>query len=300
MTKRVAEVQQRPVALFKFVADHDFGLHLAGPGDGMDPGGHIACRHRRAVLFQPVEKSRITQQPVFHHLAITRQKIAFRQGAQHIGIGQHQHGLIKRAHQIFAMRRVDPGFATDGTVDLRQQGRGDLHKAHPAPDHGSGKSGQIADHPAAKGNHQIAAFDPFGQQPFDRPFELYPTLGALARRQDQAGRRDPGLGQPGHKSIQMRPCDVFIGDNRHMFAAHQRGQKCRRLIQQARPDVNVIAPPRQGHRHLLRQVIGQSSCSSTSGVARNTAMARAAVSSMLKLASTSTRSIARRYIGTRT
>ena len=134
------------------------------------------------MRFQIVKKRRIAQKPVFHHLAIARQQIALRQGVQHRCIGQHQRGLVERPDQVLAMGRIDACLATDRGINLRQQRRGQLHKAHPAPQNGAGKAHQIAHHSAPQSDDNIAAFDLFGQKPFNSAGKLGPSLGAFTGR----------------------------------------------------------------------------------------------------------------------
>ena len=159
MAEGMAQVQQRPLALFGLVARDDPGLHLDRPGHGMQPRRRVAGDQPGAVHLQPVEEAGIAEQAVFHHLAIARQQVAPGQRVQHADVGQHQPGLVKGADQVLALRGVDPGLAADRAVNLRQQRRRDLHEPHPAPQHGGGKAHQIAHHPAAKGHHDIAPLD---------------------------------------------------------------------------------------------------------------------------------------------
>ena len=107
----------------------------------------------------PIKERRITQQPVFNHLTIPGQKVAVGQRVQHRDIGQHQCGLMERADQILALRRINPGFAADRTVHLRQKRGRHLHKPHATAQHGCGETHKVADYSAAQRDHDIAAFD---------------------------------------------------------------------------------------------------------------------------------------------
>ena len=64
-------------------------------------------------------------------------------------IAQYQLRLVKRTNHVFAQRVVDAGFATNGRIDLRQQGRRHLHKRHATHVAGSGKTCHITDHATA-------------------------------------------------------------------------------------------------------------------------------------------------------
>ena len=83
---------------------------------------------------------------------------------------------MEDADQVLAVRRVDAGLAADGAIDLRQQRRRDLHEIHAAPHDAGGKAGEIADHAAAKRQHDIAALEPRLEQALDHLVELRKAL----------------------------------------------------------------------------------------------------------------------------
>ncbi len=176
MAECVAKVQQCTFALLRLVAHHDIGLHLNRPAHSLDPGGHIACGQCRTLNFKPVKERRVAQHAVFHDLAITRQEIAGLKRAKRIGIGQNQRGLVKCADKVLALRGVDPGFAANRTVDLRQQRCRYLHKTNAAAQNRGGKAHQIADNAAAQSDHNVIAFDLLIQQPIHAMGQLCPAL----------------------------------------------------------------------------------------------------------------------------
>ena len=180
VAKRMAKIQKRALALFGLVALDNCGFHLDRTGDGFQNHRAIIARQGGAMGFKIVKKRLIPQKPVFDDLAVACQQITLGQSVQHPNIRQHQRGLVKGPDQVFAMGRIDAGLAPNRGVNLRQQRGRHLHKSHPAPQHGAGKPHQIAHHPAAKGNHNIPAFDFFGQKPFNRAREFWPSFGAFS------------------------------------------------------------------------------------------------------------------------
>ena len=74
----------------------------------------------RVVGLQPGEERFVAEHAVFGDLGIAGAELARRQRVEHRGVGDHQHRLVKRAEQILALRRIDPGLAADGRIDLRQ------------------------------------------------------------------------------------------------------------------------------------------------------------------------------------
>src|SRR6185369_11236158 len=59
-------------------------------------------------------------------------KLSLRQSLQSSDINQHQARLMKCADQVLAAGQVYPGFAPDGSVDLRQQSRRNLNEVDAA------------------------------------------------------------------------------------------------------------------------------------------------------------------------
>ena len=66
------------------------------------------------IGLQPGEKRLVAEHAIFGDFGIAGAELARRQRVEHGGIGDHQQRLVKRAEQIFALRRIDPGLAADG------------------------------------------------------------------------------------------------------------------------------------------------------------------------------------------
>ena len=71
---------------------------------------------------------------------------------------------MEGAHHIFILFEIHTGLAADGTVHLRQKGRGDLHKINPAQERSRRKPSDITDHAAAESDQHILSRDPFFDQ----------------------------------------------------------------------------------------------------------------------------------------
>ena len=254
----MAEVEKRAVALLGLVPLDDAGLHLDRAADRVLAQRHIARSQRRAVALKPGEKGGIPQQPVFHHLAIAREEIAGRQRAKDADVGQHQRGLVEGADQVLAMGGVDAGLAANGTVDLRQKRGRDLHEAHAPAQDGGGKARKIADHAAAEGNHHVAAFDLFRQQPVDGAGKLIPALRRLARGQGQRRHRD--IAKASAERVKVERAHGLIRQNRDAGTLQKRRDRLPRALDQPGADAHVIAARAQidmdrlthpRHRHFI-------------------------------------------------
>ena len=158
MAEGVAEIEQRALAGLALVARHDRGLGAAGGGDGMF-ARRAAGEDLGVVGLEPGEEGLVAEHAIFGDLGIAGAELARRQRVEHRGIGDHQDRLVKRAEQVLALRRIDPGLAADRGIDLRQQRGRHLHEIDAAAQDGGGEAGEVADHAAAERDHQIVALD---------------------------------------------------------------------------------------------------------------------------------------------
>ena len=244
MAERVAEVEQRAhPGQFLFVGGDNPRLGRHAARDGADAGLGIARDQCGAVDFAPVEEIGIVDQAIFDHFCIARAYFARGQGIERGRVGQHQRGLVERAHEVLARCGVDRGLASDARIDLREQGRRHLDKAAAALDHRCGKSGQIADHPAPQRQHAVAPFDIVGNQEIGHLGQKRPRFGGFARRQHQPVAGDPGRTQRRIDSRAPRPRDVDIGHDRQAVLTHKRAHFLAQPIDQARRDAHVIGRP---------------------------------------------------------
>ena len=111
---------------------------------------------------------------------------------------------MEAPHEILALARVDPGLAADGTVDLGEEGRRDLHEIDSAQDDAGGKAGQISDHAAAECDECRGALNAPGEKPIDQRFEMREILRGLSGGQDDIFMGDPGAVEGGSELGQIR------------------------------------------------------------------------------------------------
>lgn len=192
-----------------------------------------------ARRLQPVEEAGIAEKPVLHHLAVTRKEVAGGQRFQHRGVGQHEGGLVEGADEVLAVDGIDAGLAADGTVDLRQERRRDLHEAHAPPQDRRGEAREIADHAAAQRDDHVAALHLLLQKPVDRARELRPAFRRLAGRQRERHRLDPA--EPRSERLQMEPGHGRVCQDRDPAAAEKRPDLLARAREEARADAHVVA-----------------------------------------------------------
>ena len=80
--ERMAEVEQRALALFTLVAADDCRLDLAGAHDDMGQGARLARQQRLQMRLEPLEELRIADQAVLDHLGEPGAQLPARQRAQ--------------------------------------------------------------------------------------------------------------------------------------------------------------------------------------------------------------------------
>ena len=109
----MAQIQQGAVTGLALIARHNRRFGAAAARHRFGHSRLIKSQHFFAVFFEPSEKRFIAKRPIFDNLGITGTHFARRQGFQHIHIGQHQIGLVKRADEVFAAWRINRGFAAN-------------------------------------------------------------------------------------------------------------------------------------------------------------------------------------------
>src|SRR5690606_33103283 len=124
----MAQVEQRALSGFTLVGGDDCRLDSAAVHDRMPASGGIAVADRSAMPLQPDEEIRVADQAVLDDFGISGEQLALGQGVENAGVGEHQARLMEGPDEILAVSGIDAGLSADGTVDLSQQGRRDLHE----------------------------------------------------------------------------------------------------------------------------------------------------------------------------
>ena len=224
MAESMAEIEQRAFAGLALVARHDRRLGAARGRDGVFARG-AAGEDVGMVGLEPGEEGLVAEHAIFGDFGVAGAELARRQRVEHGRVGDHQHRLMKGAEQIFAVRRIDPGLAADGRVDLRQQRGRHLHEIDAAAQDRRRKAGEIADHAAAERDHQIVALDLGRDQRFADLFEagigFEPSPSStMIREVAIAGRRQRGFGF-------LKPIfgNVAVGDDGGARARPQGGER---------------------------------------------------------------------------
>ena len=194
-----------------------------------------------ALGFEPSKKLGVPDQAVFDDFGVAGEKLAVRQAGQGAGVGEDEPRLVEGADQVFARPGVDAGLAADRAVDLRQQGRRDLHEIDAAQQCRGGKPGEVADDAAAERHQHRAALDADRQNVLGEPPEMREVLGFLAGRQQHRLVRDPGCGEAVPERREVMAGDILVGDDDGLAAAQQRRELIPGSLQQLRADQNVVA-----------------------------------------------------------
>ncbi len=133
------------------------------------------------------------QEGVLGHLAETALVLTGCEGGQGLGVAQDGGRLPERAHQIFALRKVDPRLAADGGVDLAEQGGRHVDDGDTPVVDGGGEAGGVGDHSPADGDHDVGSLQaPAGPGPAEL-LDRFEGLGLLAGIQEKAALFDAGV-----------------------------------------------------------------------------------------------------------
>ena len=202
----------------------------------------IAAQQLRKVALQLREQPGVIDDAVFDDFGQAGAVFAFRQGLKRVEIAQHQPGLVKCAHQIFARLQVNADLSADGAVHLRQQGRRYLHERDAAQISRRDKSGQIADHAAAQRDNKRFSFEPVHRQLVITALNRFQALGTFTgRNHDQGGgKARPGQGIEGRLGEPF--ADVGVGDDGTTRAEFQARTSATQGCEQAATDSDLITP----------------------------------------------------------
>ncbi len=209
----VAEIEQRPLALLGLVGDHDPRLGRAARRDRLRTR-RSAGKDLAPARFEKFEKIPVVDQAVFDHLGVAGAELPLAQRVEGAGIGKDEGGLVERADQVLAVRRVDARLAADAGIDLRQEGGGNLNEAHAAAQRGGAEAGQVADHPAAERDDDVPPFDARLDQRVGDAGELLIGFGRLARRAYDRGRAEARRGEALRQPVEVERRDMRVGDDR--------------------------------------------------------------------------------------
>lgn len=106
---------------------------------------------------------------------------------------------MEAADEVFAGDEVDAGFATDGGVDLAEEGGGDLEDGHAAEEDGGEEAGDVGDDTAAEADDEAGTVGAVGHHLFGEGFDFGEALAVFAagEEEDVVGVGGEGLSEDG-------------------------------------------------------------------------------------------------------
>src|SRR5262249_21017569 len=111
------------------------------------------------------------------------------------------------------------------------------------------EAGEIADHPAAQCNNEIAAFDAGGDDGLADLLEDPKALRSFTGRDNELARRDRGFGQRLLDGIEVMQLDILIGDDEDPGARPQSLDARAQRPDQPTADDDVVAALAKRDRH---------------------------------------------------
>ena len=120
-------------------------LETARARDNSLEGDRVAPDERRRVALHFVEVRGVEHDAVLDHFRQSRAELAFRQGQQRGGVGQHEARLVKGADQVLGARVIDGRLASARCVHLGQERRRHLDEVDASHIGGRGEAREIPD-----------------------------------------------------------------------------------------------------------------------------------------------------------
>ena len=144
MACRVAEVQGPSWARLTFVLFDDAPFDLAALGDDWHQRAGIAREHCGQFHIDAIEQCPARNDAVLHDLIESRAEFTPWKRCEEQRIRGHGKWLVERANQVLAQRVIDPYFAPDRAINLREERRRYVHHWYAAQICSGGKSGDVA------------------------------------------------------------------------------------------------------------------------------------------------------------
>ncbi len=141
MGQRVPVVQHHPAIALALICRHDLGLD------------RHACPN--LVLDGVIGTRWLPQEGVFGDFSLATSPFARRERCQEVGVAQHRTRLPKGADEVLTFGEIHPGLAANGSIDLGQQRRGDVHVGRASVIGGGGESSHVGDDPPTERDHHV-------------------------------------------------------------------------------------------------------------------------------------------------
>ena len=120
---------------------------------------------------------------------------------------------MKQPRKIFAVQQVDRGFSADRRIDCGQQRRRQLHEPDAAQIAAGGKSGEVADDPAAQRDSEVCPRHMRLAHRLKQVAEYADRLAVLACGDNEMSSRKARICERFLDSLQIERRHVFITDD---------------------------------------------------------------------------------------
>ena len=107
-----------------------------------------------AAFFEVSDEAGVVDDAGFDGLVEAGAELRGGEGGEEVGVGVDGDGVVEGADEVFARGKVDAGLATDGGVDLGEEGAGDLDVGDSAHVDGGEEAGDVADDSATEGQEE--------------------------------------------------------------------------------------------------------------------------------------------------
>ncbi len=212
----VAEVEDHAEAGLFFVFADDVGFDADRGGYDAGEGfcvGTFFVEQGIGILFHEAEEAGVVDDAGFDAFLEPGAELGGGKGAEEVGVGEDGLGVVEAADEVFAGEEVDAGFASDGGVDLCEQGAGELDVADTAHVDGGEEAGDVADDASTEGKQEGVAVGPGGGKLLGEGFYAREALVAFAGGVEEDGGGLLSLGEGGEEGFGPEGPDLGRGDD---------------------------------------------------------------------------------------
>src|SRR5215475_10995820 len=210
----VAEIEDAAQAGFALIGRDDLGLDLATARDDAGEQRRIEPGDPFQILLDQGEQVRVADHAVFDRLVKPRAQLPRGQAAQNARINDDRARLMESPDQVLAERVIDRRLASDRTVDLREQSRGNLDAIDSAQKSRGDKAREVAYHAAAERDHPVGSFKTIGDQKTPGAFGRAQRFRPLAVAYQMRERREAGALQTLFDGLAIESMYLRVRDDR--------------------------------------------------------------------------------------
>src|ERR1019366_1218792 len=221
VTEGVPEIQDAAAAGLFLVARHDLGFDAHGFGNDVIEHVGGLSKDVSAALGEQAEERLTGDNAGLNDFVKAGMVFAGGEGGEHGGIDQRGERLVEAADQVLARDEVGTGLAADRSVDLGEEGGGDLNYGNAAHEDGGKETAEIGDDAAADGDDEAGTVGAALGHLIGKGLHVGHALGVFPALEEQDF--EVALAEGGSHLGAVKLPDVGGGDDENASAAGRDG-----------------------------------------------------------------------------